>query len=1112
MTETPQPSASLSLFTSNRLETLAGLLADSVRAPLTSPFEADVIVVQSRGMARWLQFELARRLGICAHVRFPFPKAFAWELFHAADPTLAADADIEPAILGWRLMRLLPVHAHDPGFQPVADYLREDPDGRKCFQLAGRLAHLFDQYLIYRPEMILRWEQGRARPGEEWQAALWRALAKESETVHPAKLAQVFSKALGGGAPIPLPSRLAIFGISALPPFYVEIFETLARRVPVSLFLLQPTAEYWGDLDSERTTMRRLRKLNQTPSRPSALHSHAGNRLLASLGNQGRDFLNVLLDVTEFHARDHFAPPAEDSLLHWVQSDIYHLRDRAETLPALAAATGSEQDVGAESAPGKTVVADGDDSIEVHSCHSPLRELEVLQDQMLSWFEKDPDLAPQDVLVMMPDIETYAPMVDAVFGAAQRDARFIPFSIADRGTSGSSDVLSAFLGLLNLAGGRLGAASVLALLETRAIRLQFGIAESDLPVLRRWTDQSRIRWGRDAAHRAAFEMPALAENTWRHGLDRLLLGYAMHGTSQRLFEGILPCDPAGNRDGELLGSFVRFTDSLFAAATLLETPRTTGGWLEVFREMVRTFFAEEESTAPELRVLLATLTKLETDTRLAAFIETVPLAVLVEYLGPALAEDHLNTGFITGRVTFGALKPMRSIPFKIICLLGMDDNAFPRADPRAGFDLMARAPRLGDQSRREDDRYLFLETLLSARSKFYLSYVGQSVRDNSPAPPSVLVSELLDYVDQGFERTTSPSRAGSGHETSGIRDPLVVHHRLQAFNAGYFQPGGRLFSYSTENFAACAALRDETNRAPFMPEKIAAPDPSWRNVSVAQLIGFFGNPSRFFCIERLKLRLPRAAGAIADRELIEVDALDAYDLKLSLLARRIHGNPAEETRTLLKAGGRLPLGRVGDARLGDLCNEVEAFHDRIAALHPGTRLEPRVIDLTVDDFRITGELAPRTSSGQLICRPAVIKGKDLIVAWVLHLLNQAGGGAPGERTFLIGEKARGRSAVKFLPVGDPAGILSNLLEIYWSGLSAPLKFFPATSLAFADAEPEMANAAAIKAWHSDEYGRRDDSDEYFALCFAGADPLDTTFALFARSIFAPLLQHEEVLE
>jgi exodeoxyribonuclease V gamma subunit len=397
------------------------------------------------------------------------------------------------------------------------------------------------------------------------------------------------------------------------------------------------------------------------------------------------------------------------------------------------------------------------------------------------------------------------------------------------------------------------------------------------------------------------------------------------------------------------------------------------------------------------------------------------------------------------------------------------------------------------------------------------------VRDNSPAPPSVLVSELLDYVEQGYAPAPgAPSSCPARCDPEDCAEPeldaptlseqILTHHRLQAFNAEYFRPAGRLFSFSEENFAACVALRGGAAAGAFVPRVLPPPDASLRNVSVDQLINFFVNPSRFFTTQRLKLNLPRPKAAIADREPIEIDNLEAYDLKSAELECKLAGVPPDEAQRRLKASGRLPLGRIGEARHRELRDEAEAFHQRLQPFHPDRRLDPPVVDLALAGFRITGRLPAPTPAGLLLWRPATIKGKDLARAWVTHVLWQAVAGQSAGRTVLVGEAAKGRSAVAFTALPEAAGVLAGLLELYWRGLSEPLKFFPATSLAFVEAEPEAAESAARKAWTSDDHNRRDDSDEYFALCFPRVDPLDAEFAAIAREVLGPMLEHEEALE
>jgi exodeoxyribonuclease V gamma subunit len=1151
--------AGLHLFTSNRLETLAARLAGRLRRPLPSPFQSEVIVVRNKGMERWLKLELARQHGVCANCAFPFPEAFGRQIFRGLDPELPEESPLERDVLCWRVARALPDLLERSEFTPLRQYLAGAEDQRKFVQLAGKIAYLFDQYLIFRPQMTLDWDQGR---GGDWQAVLWRAVSADCNEHHAAALWKKFGALLheadGGagfqpaaGASSPRSdrgqdarpdrleacpaSRLSIFGVSALPPYYLDLFAGLARRCQVNLFLLQPSLEYWGDITSPREGERILARQHRSDTEAFQLHLESGNRLLASMGYLGRDFLKLLLDVGDWVTDESFTAPGEDTLLHCIQSDILHLKDRGreEASEPMPPVDGPAPETGApDSDPAlRKPVAPNDDSIQVHSCHSPLREMEVLHDQMLDWFQRDPSLAPRDIVVMTPDIEIYTPFVQAVFGSPEDESCAIPFSVADRGARRQSQIIATFLQLLGLPDTRFGAATVLGLLETPAVRERFGLSELDLGTIREWIEGTNIRWGIDAAHRARLGLPELAGNTWRDGLDRLLLGYAMAGRDGRLLEGILPFD---DLEGEaiVLGHFAEFIERLFALVETLGQARRLDEWAAALREVADQFFQPSEESAVELQTLRDALAALRRQHALSGFHGPLALAAVLERLAPALEEDLQHSGFLSGGVTFCGLKPMRSIPFKIVCLVGMNDGAFPRPTQHLSFDLMAKAPRLGDRSTREDDRYLFLETLLSARQRLYLSYVGQSVRDNSEAPPSVLVSELLDYVEQGFElarpltarepeesvqpSTLNVERSKLSVEGS-IRTHLLTRHRLQAFSEEYFKPGSRLFSYSRENcLASDSVRRARANPPPFLIRPLSEPGPEFRRVTLDELTAFFANPTKFLLNRRLNIFLPEEAGELDEREPFVLDALDRYQLKQDLLRRAVAGESLTESRALAAGAGQLPLGAVGHTDYGRTAAKVERFVERLRAQLPAQAIPPLDLELVLGEFRVTGRIAGRNATGPLLYRCANLKPKDILRAWLLHLAVHAAQPA-GATTTLVGEDG----LREYSTPPDAQALLKALLDLYWQGLSAPLKFFPNTALAFAEADakgrqkkPSKASKPPLEkareAWEGSEYNQRDGEQEeaHIALCFRDADPLDEEFMALARRVFGPILQHE----
>jgi len=1073
----------LKIFTSNRLGILADKLAKVLREPLRAPLEPEIVLVQSKGMERWISMELAWRHGVCANMGFPFPNAFVQDLFHRLIRPLPDPSPFEPQVLSWRVMELLPSLLGSPGFTTLRTYLGEPPDALKLIQLSERIADTFDQYLLFRPEMILGWEQGRE---SHWQARLWRELSRGREQLHRAALAKALIEALqGSGLELgAFPERVSVFGISALPKFHLEVLAALSRVTEVNLFLMNPCREYWGDILAHREARRATAGAG---SPTDQLHLEMGNSLLASLGGLGRDFFDLL---TDYPAEEEatFLDPGEGTLLRALQSDILNLRDRGR------------------SGGGRSAVAATDTSVQIHACHSPMREVEVLHDRLRQLFEEHPDLAPGDILIMTPDIGTYAPFIQAVFAAPAETSEMIPFTIADRSVREEGAIVTAFLAFLDLRGSRFTSSQILVLLETRAVRSRAGLSEADVGLVRRWVRETGIRWGIDDQNRRELALPAERENTWRAGLDRLLLGYALPGEEERLFGGVLPYDAIEGGDTLVLGRFLDFVEELFHEVQTLGRPRTLAEWSRVLRDILDRFFEADEEGDRELQVIrrkIKELADLQGSTGLTGPVE---LKVIRYHLGHHLEREGFGFGFMTGAVTFCALLPMRSIPFKVIWLLGMNNDAYPRQSPPLGFDLMARHPRRGDRSRRDDDRYLFLEALLSARDHFAISYVGQSIQDNSLLPPSVVVSEFQDTIEQGFELPGGD-----------ILEHVLTRHRLQGFSPEYFKGDQRLFSYSDEYFETAKRLvAPRRAPLPFIPAGLSEPPAEWRTVDLNDLVRFFANPARFLLTRRLGIRLDEGEEVLPESEPFTLTGLERYLLEEQLVAKGLAGQDLKPYLAVARAAGRLPHGMVGDCTYEELRIGVERFVARTRPYFEGAQPEPLPLDLTLGDFKVTGRISGRYGERLVQQRYARVRPQDHLRAWITHL---ALGLADSPRSsMLVGLRAEGEAtwvAWECSPVENGIELLVGLLERYREGLQKPLPFFPRSSWAYARlvlerGSPEgEALRKGQETWAGDDYRRGEREDPYYHLCFRDTDPLDDEFRRLAIDLFEPLLAHQK---
>jgi exodeoxyribonuclease V gamma subunit len=1082
--------AGLTLFTSNRLEVLAKSLAEVVRTPPSSPLEKEVIIVMSKGMERWVSMQLAQYLGICANVTFPFPNTFVREVFQKVLPNVPERSPFDPKIMMWKIMKLLPDFITKPGFESLRGYLGDTVGDLKRFQLSERIADTYDQYLLFRPEMILQWEKGDQ---EHWQAVLWRELVKETEEGHRAALGKAFLEAVRDSSTgiKGLPERISVFGISALPRFHMEVLAGLSRFTHVNLFLMNPSREYWGDIVTDWAIQRAASSRDTQDLTIEELHLEKGNSLLASMGALGRDFFEMVtnFDCDEFSA---FEDPAEDTLLSCLQSDILNLRDRSQNLKE------------------KEIISTDDGSIRIHSCHNPMREIEVLHDQLLHMFEEDRGLMPKDILVMMPNIELYAPYIHAVFDTPSDQSKRIPVSIADRSIRRESEIIDTFLAILDLCGSRFGASQVVSILESPSVQRRFGLVETDLGLVQRWVKETRIRWGIDGESRDRMGLGSFMENTWMAGLERLLLGYAMPGQDERMFNEILPYDQIEGGETLVLGNFLEFATELFSHVRSLTRPRTLDEWAKTLTRLLDGFFLPDEDTEREMQALRRMLNGLADFQEISGFEQEITVKVITYHLGHALDREGFGLGFMTGGVTFCAMLPMRSIPFKVICLVGMNSDAYPRQTKPLGFDLMVRHPKPGDRSRRNDDRYLFLEAILSAREKLYISYVGQNIQDNSLIPPSVLVNELMDYIEQGFEIP--------GKE---ILDNIVVGHRLQAFNLEYFKENGKLFSYSAENCEAAQWFqKDREPLAPFISRGLSAPEEEWKTVDLDDLCRFYANPTRFLLNRRLGIYLEEKTPILEEREAFEISGLERYLLEENLLKNRFAGRPLKDLFPSVRASGQLPHGTVGRCLYEGVSRGVEGFVEKTRPYMEGMLLQPLEVDLAISGYRLKGGIDAIYPERLLQYRYARVKSRDRLKVWIHHLaLNSIRADHYPRSSLLVSLDSGSRNdsawaAWEYTPVENSEEILGMLLAAYWAGLVKPLHFFPESSWVYVhtlmekNRRPGEALEKARNNWAGSDFNRGESEDAYYELCHQSTDPLDSEFQRVAEEVFTPFLAHQ----
>ncbi|UCH30372.1 MAG: exodeoxyribonuclease V subunit gamma, partial [Myxococcales bacterium] len=1003
----------MELIRSNRTEALADTLAAQVRDQPLDPFEKEVVVVQSRGMERWLSLALTERLGVWANPWFPFPRKLIEWVLDSLEIGSSEDAKAyERACLKWTIAEALRK-------APPSDldgYLGGLTDDDRVLRLATSVATVFDEYVMYRPEMLRKWAKGAE---SHWQAQLWRKVASKLGTHDLASRIDEGVKVLRAGSSqdaLPL-RRLQLFSLETLPPLFLRFFSELGRVVPTTVYLLEPSEAYVGDVAS---------KAERAATEPEERDGHP---FLVDVGRLSRDFQELLLLVDDQVKRrqDQFDSPGRASLLHSIQSDILQFRSP----PAR-----NERDV----------IESDDGSISIHACTGPMREAQVLHDLVRAALEDDPSLRPEDVVVMTPDLDTYAPVFRAVFG--EREQHRIPFEVHDRKTREDASFYDDFLAVLEVLDSRFSVLDLVRLMDARSMREDFRFTQRERARLADLLSAAGVRWGIDAEHRAEHGFPAEAVHTWQAGLDRLFLGFASMPDSRDVFEGLLPRGAPSLGDAELVARLSRLCETLFGFQRRTRQPLDLEAWASELGRLCALLFAEDDETSPAVRTLRDAIDNLRMLAAGGGYTGPVSLKTVRRELSAWLVRETPAVGFLRRGVTLTELVPLRSVPFRVVCLAGMSEDAFPRTDDRPSFDRTRDAHRPGDRNKRDDDRHSFLLALLCARQRLIITYSAPAGSLRRGANPSPLVSELEEttndyYVPKEGEQLLQP-----------------VAHPLHAFDPAYFDDGGLPRSFS-ERYAEIARAVSNLPTRPSRAELAASAEEGTRALSVGELTSWLWNPMAAFLDRTLRARFDTAELYEPTGALTELTPLNASKVGNEALRAGLRG---EALVAFLDAAPEFPDGSWGDLHRSRLAHEIEAVDARERHVRRDELMRTAVLEVQVGGCMLEGRLDGLGAQHRVVARFTQPARRAELAAWVEHLLMQCAKGPLPKETHIVlrGGESNAR-LVSFAPVTDPQKELAALVDLHRVSKEAPLPLIERASREFATAFEESEDKAFKKA-------------------------------------------------
>lgn len=1122
----------LKFYPSNRTENLAFIIAEIMRRePLKKIFDQEKVIIQSFGMGTWLQQQISEELGISAMVECSMPASFIWKLAEALLPKPLQVQGFEKQNLRWQLFEQLPSKLAQPEYQRLRRYAKslspntdegsaepalgnagdEALSQSLVFDMASVIADVFDGYQNYRPEWLQAWEQGKPIKSlasgldskdysspqftelEAWQADLWCSVYPDlplAQRQHRSSLLTRLEsciRALPKGAELQLPERIFVFGLSALPPRMLAVIKALAEHIDIHVVVNNPCRYYWGDVMSEYQQL----LLNQSllargvSAETVAENFIEHNALLASWGKLGRDYMSLLMQEEIFAdlATELYDDLGDEdnSALNLIQSDILNLQNQHHC------------------------VNPDDKSIRFASCHNHLREVEALHDYLLNTLDANPGLNARDIIVMVPDIEDYAAYIEAVFSRLVYDrhgqTHSLPYVIADQALNRHQPLLECIGNLLILESSRMTAAELLDCLDFPAIRQRFSIDEDELLSIHHWVKVLNVRWGLSETHRNKILNieDAGGETTWLAALKRLLSAYILGPVPVASFAGeqVIPEEVFGSDQQVLVGKFVRFIDVVEQTLSMQAGEKHPLDALATIADVWRLWLDQDTLHESVTQAMAKALEALSDEFRVTGYEKALPFSIVAQQVKQVLEEEQVSQRFLSGRINFCTLMPMRSVPFSLVCLLGLNEGKYPRPENKPSFDLMARSPgRVGDRSRRDDDRYLFLEALLSARNYLYISYTGRNISDNSIRYPSVLVSELQDYCRTYFKIENEAD--------ADVVELWTKQHRLQAFHSDYYSEKVSeshsekildksynmdwmtLFSPKQEDLSRGLELEsreeDETNAnvleidAPPLHQFDMFAEPQSdqlveddeteiqiQSLSLEELLSALSSPLKYYYQKILGLKVSKLPDDLEESEAFALDRLDIYALKgdiLRTVVKDMHKEVDSDTLTQAcfdqwRLSGRLPKAPLDEtyfAQAKDELVDLSTYIERALAKEASTL----VIDFQLSGKRIVGSLVLLDSA---VCEFSLSRSSPALFfsSWVKHVVvnylfhHQV---APGHETGLeLKTESRLINAEQVtifpeLSAADAKSYMEGLLELFTLTGQEALPFLPKTAFSW----------------------------------------------------------------
>lgn len=933
-------------FFSNRIEHLYTRLKGELFGQPSTPFARRLIIVPTSAMKSWLMFQMARDpdLGIATGIEISYldptinrlcqlmglhPKQRS--LLHV-ELALALEIEIRQIIQQKAKLSL----QEQECWQPMLNYLKISSSvltrktQKRLTMLCETLATLFSKYGIYGGSMVSEWERN---DNNAWQQLLWCRLF-ESQNAPWSYPCKEVSELLQQTIPLKEEHEIQVhlFSMSFISQLQHNLLMHISNAIPVNYYIHSPCHAFWSDLKSDREShwlqsYWKRQGVSQAQQQDLENYLQDRNPLLANFGKLGREMARQIEESeTTLFCEDYEVAGAiaDYSQYESLQSETLVLSPTQNSLSLLEAVQADIVLLRTPDSNQKISISKESDSIQIHTAHSRMREIQILHDTLLEVISRHSKesvpMYPGEIIVMAPDISLYAPYIQAIFDCSES-----PFKtqIMDIAFTSQSPFVQAFLHLVSLPFSRWEASALLQLFDFSAFQNRHQLSREEINTIREWVKAAGIRWGEDPHHRNELLKrdhcrQGMVEDspigTWEYAIDCLISGLVLKSSTLNIDATQAP----------LLGKWISLLRSLREDLSCLvdSTELSLTEWAKYLRCLAENYLSSDDENSDLLFKQIDAFILAGQQLGVHPF----PFSTIKHHLTTSLQKLEHHREHDLNAICFCSMLPMRAIPAQIIVMLGMEEGAFPRLQPNLSLNLLQEQKNADYCPSQSDyDRFLFLEALLSARRYLLIFYQRFSSTDGKEQPPSLLVTELMAYLDKFY---TIDQKSPSKH--------CIRNHPKHSFDYTYFSPNEQnLKSYSQEYYQAAQAYyhAEKIASACFVPEFSVSTETltssnKTLSISLKELIACAKNPIKTYFNRTLGIYLNKEEDRIQkNEEEFHLSSLQSYILKKNALKM-----PLKSILQQAEKEGHLPIGAFKNVALDKLCSEIDLLHCNLSTL------------------------------------------------------------------------------------------------------------------------------------------------------------------------------------